>query len=223
MNERLCRSPATSMRRQARSCPPLRALLWMAVEILTLRMGVNQRVRKVTPAGAIPTVARNETYGYNGDGIPATNAELDQPSGIAVDSAGNLYIVDSFNERVRVVCEASTLACVGKTDGDIYTLAGNGTPGYQEDEQQVTGAELFEPFGVAVDVAGHLYIADTENLRIRLVTASIGTITTMAGYFGDGGPAAGANLLFPFGVAVDNSGNLYIADSNSSRIRIVAH
>jgi uncharacterized repeat protein (TIGR01451 family) len=176
----------------------------------------NNRVRKVSTAGIITTVAGNGTAAYSGDGGQATGAEIYQPEGVAVDGAGNLYVADTQNSRVRKV----------STAGIITTVAGNGTLGYSGDGGQATGAELYRPEGVAVDGAGNLYIADTDNNRVRKVSTA-GIIATVAGngtaaFSGDGGPAAGAELYQPAGVAVDGMGNLYIADAGNSRVREVS-
>jgi sugar lactone lactonase YvrE len=175
----------------------------------------NSRIRKVTPAGTITTVAGNGQYGYSGDGGPATAASLSYPDGVAVDAAGNLYIADYANNRVRKVAATGT----------ITTVAGNEQYGYSGDGGPATAASLKLPYGVAVDATGNLYIADTDNWRVRKVT-SAGIITTVAGngqwgYAGDGGPATAASLSAPWGVAVDAAGNLYIADQGNSRIRKV--
>jgi trimeric autotransporter adhesin len=122
-------------------------------------------------AGDIYTVAGNGTFGYSGDGGPATSAELNGPSGVAVDAAGNLVIGDTLNNRVRVVA-ASTGTFYGQamTAGDIYTVAGNGKIGYSGDGGPATSARLSAPTGVAVDSSGNLVIADTENGLVRLVS-----------------------------------------------------
>jgi uncharacterized protein (TIGR03437 family) len=175
----------------------------------------NERIRKVNTAGIITTVAGNGTYGYSGDGGPATSAALYDPYGVAVDGAGNLYIADTGNERIRKV----------NTAGIITTVAGKGTYGYSGDGGPATSAALYGPYGVAVDGAGNLYIADQGNNRIRMVGLA-GIITTVAGngthgYSGDGGPATSAELYAPEGVAVDNAGDLLIADTGNNRIRQV--
>jgi uncharacterized protein (TIGR03437 family) len=175
----------------------------------------NCRIRKVTPEGTISTVAGNGTRGYSGDFGPATSAELHFPSGVAVDGAGNLFIGDTNNSRIRKVTP----------QGTISTVAGSGTAGFKGDGGPATLAELYAPNGVAVDDTGDLFIADTTNSRIRIVTPA-GTISTVAGngsyaFNGDGGPATSAALFSPRWVAVDGLGNLYIADTNNSRIRVV--
>lgn len=163
----------------------------------------------------ISTFAGNRTAGFSGDSGAATSAQLNLPLGLAFDSSGNLYIADSFNNRIRKV-----------SGGTITTVAGNGTGGYSGDKAAATSAELLSPAGVAVDSSGNLYIADTFNHVIREVSSS-GTITTFAGnntggYAGDGGAATSAELDFPTGVAVDSSGNVYIADSGNRVIRQVS-
>ena len=179
----------------------------------------NNRIRKVAVGtGIISTVAGNGTAGYSGDGGAATSAELNYPYGVAVDASGNLYIADAYNSRIRQVAAAT---------GIITTVAGNGTEGYSGDGGAATSAKLNIPSGVAVDISGNLYIVDTENGRIRKVAAATGIITTVVGnggqgYSGDGGAAISAELDLPYGVAVDASGNLYIADTFSSRIRMVS-
>jgi trimeric autotransporter adhesin len=172
----------------------------------------NNRIRKITAAGIISTVAGNGTQGYSGDGGLATEAQLYGPSGVAVDSAGNLYIADHVIDRIRKV----TIA------GMISTVVGNGTGGFSGDGDLATAARLFLPTGVAVDSADNLYIADTGNNRIRKVTTA-GIISTVAGNgtpgsSGDGGLATAAQLDGPSGVAVDSAGNLYIADQGNVAI-----
>jgi sugar lactone lactonase YvrE len=172
------------------------------------------RVREVSN-GVIKTVAGNGNYGSGGDNGPATSAQLELVGptvGVAVDSAGNLYI--GGGSRVRKV-----------SNGVITTAAGGGAPGpLVGDNGPAIGAPLLYIYGIAVDSAGNLYIADHDAERIRKV--SNGVITTLAGggySLGDNGPAIGAQLSFPQGVAVDSGGNLYIADNNNARIRKVSN
>ena len=178
----------------------------------------NSRIRKVTlSTGIITTVAGNGTTGYSGDGGLATKAELCAPEDVTVDSAGNIYIADSCNNRIRKVTVST---------GIITTVAGDGTGGYSGDGGQATSAELSDPIGVGLDTANNIYIGDFSNNRIRKVTVSTGIITTVAGdgkggYSGDGGPATSAELDSPGGVEVDPAGNIYIADYGNSRIRKV--
>ena len=169
-----------------------------------------QRVRKVNTAGIITTYAGDNTIGFSGDGGPATSAKVD-PAGLAMDSSGNLYIVDSLNQRVRKV----------DANGIITTIAGNGSSGFSGDGGPATNAQLGDPRSVAVDSSGNVYIADTSNLRIRKVDTA-GIITTVAGNgnvqaAGDGGPATSASFDRPVAVAVDGVGNLYLADGRRIR------
>ena len=177
----------------------------------------NHRIRKVDAAGIITTIAGTGEgdYSFGGDGGAATEAQLAYPSGVAADAAGNVYIADTSNHRIRKVDPAGT----------ITTVAGSGEPGLGGDGGQAHQAKLDNPFGVAVDGAGSLYIADSSNHRIRKVDPA-GTITTVAGsgepgFGGDGGQAHQARLDNPFGVAVDGTGSLYIADTSNHRIRKV--
>ena len=179
----------------------------------------NHRIRLVTKStGIITTVAGDGTGGYKGDGGLATSAGLYNPSGIAVDASGNIYIADTSNSRIRLVT---------KSTGIITTVAGDGTIEYKGDGGLATSAGLYTPNDVAVDASGNIYIADSGNHRVRLVTKSTGIITTVtgdgiAGYKGDGGLATSASLYSPYGVAVDASGNIYIADTSNHRLRLVA-
>ncbi len=175
----------------------------------------NTILRWDATTGILTRVAGNGTTGFSGDNGPATSAQLYFPTGIAVDSAGDLYIADTRNNRVRKVA-----------NGVITTVAGNGFEGFTGDNGPATAARLANPQGVAVDSAGNLYIADIGNYCIRKV--SNGVITTVtgngtAGFSGDNGPSISAQLNFPHGVAIDSAGNLYIADSGNSRIRKVAN
>ena len=169
----------------------------------------NNVVREVVKAsGDIITVAGNGTAGYTGDNGPATAAELKRPSGIAIDSAGDVFIADLLNNVIREVVKAT---------GDIITVAGNGTAGYSGDGGLATAAELDFPVGVAIDSVGDLFIADNNNEVIREVVKATGDIITVAGngtagYSGDNGPATAAELNAPNTVAVDSAGDLFIAD-----------
>ena len=186
-------------------------------------------IRKVNPSGIITTVAGNGTPGPTGDGGPATSAQLYLPYGVTLDKAGNLYITDSFNNRVRAVnMQASPITVFGVTiqPGYIDTVVGSGASGPGGDGGAALNAELSQPFAMAIDGNGNLYIADLYNHRIRRVDAATKIITTVAGNGtygpgGDGGAATNAPLNQPYGVAMDGSGNLYIADSQNSRIRAV--
>ena len=165
--------------------------------------------------GLLTLVAGNNLPGYSGENVPAFGARLNYPQGVALDSAGNVYIADTYNYRVRKV----------SANGLITTVAGNGTPGYGGDNGPATAAMLRFPAGVAVDSHNNLYIADLSNQRIRMVTN--GTITTVAGngqygYSGDNGPATQATMNNPISVAVDPAGNLYIADRDNNVIRVVS-
>jgi sugar lactone lactonase YvrE len=168
--------------------------------------------------GKFSVVAGTGIQGFSGDGGPATAAELDSPQGLALDPAGNLYIADTHNQRIRKVA-AST--------GVITTIAGTGIPGNAGDAGPATTARLSLPSAVALDAAGNLFIADTGNHRIRRQAASAGTIATVAGNgtegdAGDGAAATAASLDSPGGLAVDAAGNLYIADTHNHRVRMVA-
>src|SRR5439155_25950244 len=136
---------------------------------------------QVTATGIISTIAGNGTSGFSGDGGPATSAQLNGPVGVAADAAGNLFIADTFNNRIRKVTPA----------GIISTAAGTRTPGFSGDDGPAVSAQLESPLGVAVDAAGNLFIADTRNNRIRKVTAA-GIISTIAGTVSSGSGSGGA-------------------------------
>ena len=177
----------------------------------------NYVIREINAVtGIISTVAGNGTQGYAGDGAAATAAEFVLPVGVVVDGAGNLYIGDYGNDRVRKVTAAT---------GIISTVAGNGSGGYNGDGELATSANINNPKKVAVDSAGDIYIGDCGN-RVRLVSASTGIISTVAGtgvqgYSGDGGPATSAELSGSCEVALDTAGNLYISDTGNNAIRVV--
>jgi len=228
-------------------------------------------VFKLDQSGMLTRVAGNGRAGFSGDGGPAMTAQLSGPGGIAIDHAGNIFIADSGNERVRRISPSGVIATVAgggtaanvdgipattaqfidlaaiavDASGDIFvsdlgysvvrkvspsgiiaTVAGNGTSGYSGDGGPAVHARLGDPYGLAVDGAGNLYIADSENNCVRKVSSN-GTITTFAGtgfagFSGDGGAAASAQLDYPQGVALDGSGNLLIADLDNYRVRKVS-
>ena len=174
-----------------------------------------------TAAGETPEVLVVETLagtgeaGYSGDGGPAVDARLDEPSGVAVDGAGNVYIADNDNHRIRRV----------DREGRISTIAGTGEAGFSGDGGPATAARLNNPYGVWVSGAGEIYIADQRNHRVRVVSRE-GTIRTIAGngvqaYSGDGGPALEASLAFPDDVVMNSKGELFIADAGNDVVRRV--
>jgi adhesin/invasin len=173
----------------------------------------NNRIRKVAPDGTITTAVGTGAASFGGDNGQAVNAQTNQACAIIFDSAGNLYIADSGNDRVRKVA----------TNGIITTIAGNGTVGNAGDGGPATNAQLNNPYGLARDSAGNLYIADAYNFKVRRVDPS-GVITTYAGTgtagsSGDAGQATAATLMQPYGLGVDSVGNLYISDVAGHKIR----
>jgi uncharacterized protein (TIGR03437 family) len=176
----------------------------------------NFRVRRLAPDGTITTYAGNGDDGFAGDGGAATLAQIRMPRGLATDSAGNLYIADAWNYRVRKVDRT----------GLIYTIAGTGENGYSGDGGSATSADLGFVQALAVDDAGNVYVSDVLNAVVRVITND-GKIQTVAGngqggYGGDGGKGTSAQLQYPRGLALDPFGNLYIADSANQRIRELA-
>lgn len=174
----------------------------------------DHRIRKVSAAGVISTLAGTGREGYSSDGVPAHQADLDGPCAAAVGPSGTVYFAESGSNRVRKI-----------SGGILSTVAGNGSPGYSGDGGPAESARLNHPTAIAVDGAERIYIADTYNHRIRMVN-TLGRISTLAGtgspgFAGDGGPAAGASLNFPNGVAADGAGNVFIADTLNHRIRKV--
>lgn len=179
----------------------------------------NYVIRRIDSSGVISTFAGNNTFGFSGDGGPAYLAQLSNVNGIAIDANGNVYLADTLNSRVRIVT----------TDGNISTFAGNGSRGYSGDGGAAVNAQLYYPSGVAVDKNGNVYIADYGAAVIRKVSPG-GNITTFAGTgtsifgatLGDGGQANAAPLSLPFSVAVDGGGNVYLGDIGSGTIRRIA-
>jgi uncharacterized protein (TIGR03437 family) len=175
----------------------------------------DHRIRRIAPSGLITTIAGNGVGAFSGDGGPAINASLNNPTAVAVDGGGVIYISDQFNQRIRKIA----------LDGTITTIAGNGNPGFGGDGGPANAAILNYPGGITVDAAGNLYFNDDINFRTRMIAAN-GTINTIAGsgtqgFSGDGGAALAAALNGNFGVALDLLGNMYIADSTNNRIREV--
>ncbi len=167
-------------------------------------------------AVTISTLAGTGVNQISSDNGPAVQASLANPTGVGVDTSGNLYIAEQTGARVRKI-----------TSGIIYTTAGNTQAGYSGDGGAGPAATLNRPNELAIDTSGNVYIADTYNHRIRKVTVSTGIITTVAGigsatFSGDGGVAPAAAVNFPFGVTVDSSGNVYVGDTYNCRIRKVS-
>jgi sugar lactone lactonase YvrE len=193
----------------------------------------NNVVRKIASGGTITTVAGSGTPGFSGDTTPftlaakvaagsttvdlATSAKLNAPTGIVVDSKGNIYISDTTNNRIRRV---------SVTDQTITTVAGDGTGNYYGDGAGAEYSEINHPVGLAIDAADNIYVADSLNHRIRKISGSDGTISTVAGFgqpgsADNGGYAVNSLLHYPSSVSVDKTGNLYIADFINNRVRMV--
>jgi len=176
----------------------------------------NCRVRKVNTNGVMSTLAGTGVFGYSGDGGQATAAKMGDPSGVAVDAAGNVYIGDANNARTRKVTVAT---------GIITTVAGNGVGGFSGDGGQATAAEVNGNSGIWIAANGTMYIGDMSNQRVRKVTTA-GVISTYAGngtagFSGDGGQATAAELNGPDQITTDATGNLYISDYSNNRVRKV--
>lgn len=178
----------------------------------------NNRLRRVAHiTQMVTTVAGTGTAGFNGDSTAATVAELQVPSGVAIDQVGNIFVADTFNHRVRRV-DAVT--------GVITTVAGNGAAGFAGDGAIATAAQLNFPLDLAIDESGNILVADSLNNRVRRVDAITGVITTVAGngvagYAGDGAAATAAQLDFPVGVALDADQDILVADGNNHAVRLV--
>jgi hypothetical protein len=175
---------------------------------------VPDRVFKISPSGSITSIAGTSSTGYNGDGIMATTAKLDIPAGIAIDSANNIFIADGNNNRVRKV-DAIT--------GVITTIAGTGSAGFSGDGGPASAAVFNGVADICFDKRGNLYISDIGNHRLRKINP-FGIVSTFAGtgvggYTGDGGQATAAQIISINGIAIDKSGNLYLAQSNSGVVR----
>ena len=176
----------------------------------------NNRIRKVNAGGIISTIAGTGIAFYGGDGGPATAAKVQGPTGVAADQAGNIYIADNGNNRIRKITSA----------GVISTIAGSATYGFTGDGGPSTAARLYYPRAVFVDISGNIYISDLNNYRVRRIN-SLGVISTVvgngtAGFAGDGGPATAAEIDQSSGVCVDFSGNLYVCDNANNRIRKIS-
>ncbi len=174
---------------------------------------IGNRVRKVNTAGVITTIAGTGAATYSGDGGPATAAEIQRPQKVILDAIGNIYILDTYNSRVRKI----------NTAGIITTIAGNGSAFTSGDGGQATAAGIFQPTGLAFDASGNMFIAEYLGNRIRKVN-TLGIISTIAGngtaaYSGDGGPATAAELNKPISLIFDTSWNLYVTDYQNNRIR----
>jgi len=187
----------------------------MRLEIWAIAIALAQCGLNAAPGAVyqLTTVAGSDMVG---DGGAAVAAQLDQPEGLVVDSAGNLYIADAANDRVRKVSPA----------GIITTIAGTGHPGFSGDNGPAGSAQLNQPYGVALDTSGNLYIADFGNQRVRRIGAD-GTITTVAGNGqtgsnGDGGPATSAQMLSPRNLAIDMAGNIYVSEFVGHSVRRIA-
>lgn len=186
----------------------------------------NQRVREVDAAsGIITTIAGNGTYGYSGNGGAATSAMMGNPQQLALDGSGNLYIAEQGESVVVKVNLLSGIIITVAGDGTTGRDSGTASPTIVGDGGLATKAKLAQPQGVALDADGNIFIADSNNGRVRKVTVSTGIITTVVGskfgYSGDGGPSNRARLHNPEGLFFDAAGNLYIADSYNSVVRKV--
>src|SRR5216683_2302076 len=185
---------------------------------LYLAETANHVIRKVDTTGIITTIAGTGTQGFSGDSGPATAAHLNLPTALAFDPAGNLYIADTQNHRIRKIAA---------TTGNITTIAGNGTQGFSGDAGPATSASIDSPTGLSVDTSSNVYLADTDNHRIRRIDATTGIITTIAGagaqtFAGDTGPAPTASLDTPRAATTSPTGLLTLSDTGNQRVRQIA-
>lgn len=179
----------------------------------------NHRIRRVSAAtGIMTTLAGNGYTGFDGDGRAATSSSVHYPYGVTTDIQSNIFIADTHNSRIRRVSAAT---------GIITTVAGNGVAGFSGEGVAATSASLYHPTGLVLDGSGNIFVADFGNSRIRRVSAATGIITSVAGngfrgFSGEGGPATSAMLYYPYTVALDEAGRLFIADGGNNRVRMVA-
>ncbi len=170
-------------------------------------------ILEVDSAGILQNIAGSGSYGFSGDGGPATDATFTAPCGIALDGAGNVYFSDIDNEVIRKVTAAT---------GIINTIGGNDTAGFRGDAGPATAAEISSPEGLAFDALGNLYIADLSNNRVREMSGgNITTFVGMNGLFGEGYPGTNSQLSIPENLATDAAGNVYIADFFNNRVRML--
>jgi alpha-tubulin suppressor-like RCC1 family protein/sugar lactone lactonase YvrE len=171
----------------------------------------NHKIRKITPAGVVTTLAGSDTYGYSDAGV-GTSAKFRQPMGITVDSSGNLYVADTFNHRIRKASPS----------GQVSTVAGSGNK--IDRDGTGTGASFNYPIGIAVTSAGNLFVADSNNHKIRMITPA-NVVSTFAGTGSRGvndGTGVGARFFAPTGLTIDNAGNLYVSEHNNHKIRKIS-
>jgi sugar lactone lactonase YvrE len=185
----------------------------------------NHAVRKIAANGIITTVVGDGNRGFSGDGGSAKRARLNTPTAVAIDSKGNLYIADTLNHRIRRVNRAGNIVTVAGNGAVSSVGHGTGGFGFSGDGGPAVSAQLSIPEGVTVDARGNLYIADTGNDRIRMVSTR-GIIRTLAGtgknvFGGNGGPAVRANLYAPVGIAIGPDGNVYFSERYQNTIRMI--
>ncbi len=186
---------------------------------LYVSVNSDSKIEKVDfSTGKVTTIAGTGEVGYSGDGASASSAKLANPTGLALDGKGNLYISDTGNERIRKV---------NLSTGIITTIAGTGETGFIGDGVQATKAQLANPLGLTFSKSGDLYIVDRGNNRVRKITISTGTITTIAGtgksgFSGDGELAKNAKLSNPTGLAFNKSGDLFVVDRGNNRVRKIS-